>query len=504
MPSQSNASAQSIARMSSLGVLGGSPEWRRLLPTEITDIMPVTEQATHDTIDPSNQFEAPSIVGLTCAPKYRGGFIAELANILIEAATRCSWSGPQVYDTTATRATSATAAHFVVPAQTALPENTLVFVSGCVVASNNGVKHVAAASTTTNVIITGGLTAETFSNAQNVSIEVCGFQFATGDLTLTTSGGVTTIGATAKNLTQLGLVNGQEFYIGSDAAAAYAFATAADYGPARVTSTPAAASFTAEAAFGQTFVTDGGGAKTIRLLFGRTLRVVARTDANYIEPYYQIETSLENLGSGDASAYNYNENCALKTFTLSAPSKALMTMAADFMATDATVESSQRTNASAPSLPKRTAPYNTTSDINGRIYLVSGGTAVTGYITSANLVIENNTSDNPAHGVLGSAITTWGKVAVRAEVSAFLVDTGAINAARNNTEVKANWWVRNAECAYAIYIPSARIANGQASFSKNQIVTIDLPTTSSKDPTHATSLIVSRIPGCPALPARAA
>ena len=503
-PSQTNASAQSIARMSSWGTLGGSPEWRRQLPTAITDIMATTELASHDTIDPSNQMEAGSIVGLSCAPKLRAGAHGESLDLLLPAATRCAWSGPVALNTAATRPTSATSAHYVVPTMgAAIPVNTLIWVSGCAVASNNGLKLVSGTPSTTAVPVSGGLTAETFTAAQNVSIEVCGFQFTSGDATMTTSGGVTTFGATSKDCTQLALVAGQEIFIGSPDAAAYAFATAADYGPAVVTSTPVAGGFTVEAAFGQTFASDSGTSKTIRLMFGQTLRVVARTDSNYIDPLYQVETKIEHVGAGDAAEYIYNENCALSTFTLSAPSKALVTVAADFLATDATATETQRTNASTPTLAKRTIPFNTTSDISSRMFTTSDGAAVTGYITSLNLIAEHGASENPAHGVLGSVITSLGKVKIRLEIAAMLTAVAPINAARLNSEVRVSSWMRNAEGAYAFRVPSARAANGQATFPTNQVVMIDLPTTANKDSSYGTSLIVSKIPGCPALPARA-
>lgn len=502
-PSQTNASGQSIARMAGFNNLG-TPEWKSLLPTEITDIMAVTETAMHDTIDPSNQYEAGALVGLTCAPKYRGGAVAGLLDELLEGAVRCAWTGPLSLRSAATRPTSATSVHYVVPTLAlAIPVNTLIMVSGSTIAANNGLKVVSGSPTTTTIPVVGGLVIETFTAAQNVTIEVCGFQFTAGDLTMTTASGITTIGATAKNLTQLLLVSGQSIFVGDASNVLYAFGTAANYGPARITSTPIAGSFTIEATFGQAFVTDAGAGKTMRLFFGKAMRAVARTDASFIEPFYQIETKLEHVGAADAASYVYDENCAIDTFTISMPSKALATMAVDFLATDATIVDTQRLNAATPAAAKRTVPFNTTSDINGRVYLTSDGTPLTGYITSCNLVVENQANENPALGVLGSAFTSRGKIKVRAEINAFLVASGPVTAARGNSEVKANVWMRNTEGAYVFDIPSARVANGQASFPKNQVVTIDLPTTANKDTQWGTSLIVSCIPGCPPLPARA-
>lgn len=501
-PSQTHASAQAIAKMSAYGTLGGSPEWRSMLVTEITGVNAQTENAAHDTIDPSNQFEAESQVGLTAAPQVRAGFTTELADVLIPGALRTQWTGPTALDTTATRPTSATSAHFVVPTLgAALPVNTLIFVSGCTVAANNGVKVVNGSPSTTTIPV-AGLTAETFTAAQNVTIEVCGFQFASGDATIDETSGVYTFGATAKDLTGLSLVKGQPIFIGDSSAAAYAFATAADYGPAIVTSTPTATAFTFASTF-STFADDSGTGKTIRLFFGRTCRTVARTSSDYVESYYQIETSVENLHTANATRYLYAENAAIDTLTIAAPSAALATLAADFMATDVTSTGTQRTNASTPTAAKRTVPFNTTSDISGRVFLSSDGTALTGYVTSASLIVENQAQANPAHGVLGSAITSYGKIRIRAEINVFLTEAGSIDAARNNSAITANWWLRNGEAAYCFFIPEGRVRNGTANFPKNQIVTLDMPLMANKDATYAASLIVGKIPGCPALPARA-
>jgi hypothetical protein len=502
-PSETNNTTVAVAVMSAQGTLGGSPEWRTQLVTAIPDPTVQTTGASHDTIGPDNQYEAEAVVSATAAPKLAMGAHGESIDTFLEGAARCVFSGPISLRTTATRPTSATSVHYVFPLGTALKVNDLIWVSGCAIAANNGLKVVSGVPSTTVIPTTPAPQAEAFTAVQNVTIEVCGFQFAAGDLTLTTSGSVTTIGATVKDLTQLGLVSGQPIFIGSDAAAGYAYATAADYGPAYLTSTPVAGSFTCAAMFGQTFVTDAGAGKTMRLHFGQQLRVSPKTAANYVERFYQIETGIENLGTVDATAWIYSENVGIDKFTLSAPAQALVTLAVDTKATDATKVLAQRTNASTPTVPVRTIPFSTAnSDFTGTINLTSSGARLTGYINAVNLVIEDQATDNPAHGQQTSAFTSFGKVRVKAEVTAFLTEAGAIDAARANSEVNANWWMRNAEGAYAFFIPSARIGNGATSFAKNQVATIDLPTTANKDSSWSTSLIVSKMPGCPALPAR--
>lgn len=499
--SQTHASAQAIAQMSSFASLGGSPEWRALLPTDITDVLATTETAAHDTIDPSNQFEAGSLVSVTADPKLRAGFTSELADVLLPAALRTQWTGPRSLRTAATRPTSATSAHYVVPTMaSSLPVNTLVYVSGCAIAANNGLKVVTGSPTTTTIPVSG-LTAETFTTAQNVTIEVCGFQFASGDLTITVSGSTITLGTTTKDLTELGLVSGQSVMIGESSAAAYSFATAASNGPARVASAPTTNAISLEMMH-TTAVTDNGSGKTIRLMFGQTCRAVARTSSDYVEPYFQVETSVENLGAADAESYLYNEQCAINTLTAAFPSSALATLAADLIATDTTRTDTRRTNASTPTLAKRTIPFNTTSDISGRVFISSGLTAATGVITAVNLVIENGVTRTYGHGALAAQAITAGKVRVRIELTCFLTESNLLDAARANTELRANWWIRNNECAYAFDVPSCRAKVTSGDWTKGGVVTVSTEIMANKDTTWSTSLIVSKVPGCSALPTR--
>lgn len=501
-PSNVNATTVHIARQSGYGSLGGSPEWHALKPTTIGGGLAQTERAMHDTIDASNQYEAGSVVDVTADVPLSQGLTYQAASLLLPGAMRTSWSGPVALETAATRPTSATSAHFVVPTMSAaLPANTLIKVSGCAVAANNGVKVVSSGGTTTQIPCSG-LTAETFTAAQNVTIEVCGYQFASGDLTVTVSGSTITLGTTTKDLTELGLVSGQSIWVGDTSNAAYSYATAAVGGPARLTAAPTANAMTVDSTF-TTWTTDNGSSKTIRVYFGQTARVVARDSGAYSEGYYTVEHTIENLGAANGNRYQYTTDGVLDTLTLAAPAAALATLEASLIGVDVESTDTRKTNASTPTLAKRTIAYNTTSDISGRLKLLSDGTALTGYITSATVTIENGAQRNPAHGVLGSAVTSFGKVRVRVSIEAFLTESALITAARSNLAISANIWLRNADGAIVLDVPEARVSTDSIGFPAGRVVTITGEVMANADTTWSTSLIASRIPGCPALIARA-
>ncbi len=497
--------AQALKVQTSFDVIG-SLEWSALKPTDITDIIPTVDKQAHETIDPTNVHEKGATVKVSAAPKIRTGFNVAMMDALLEGAIRATYSGPQAYRLAAERPTSATAAHFVVPAQTALPEGTLIWVAGCLIAANNGLKRVAASSTTTNIIVTGGLTAETFTAAQNVTIEVCGFEFTAADATLTVSGSTITLGATAKNLTQLALVSGQSIFVGDPSDAAYMFSTgtASNYGPARVAVAPTAGAIVLEMPW-LAFSTNAGTGKTIRIRFGQTTRNEPLTGARYVERLYCLESVLAKVHTADAPAYVYDDNSAIGTFTVAAPSNALITLAADLMATNGPIETTRRTGASSPTAAKQTTAYSTATrdGISGRVWIKSGLTQLTGAIMSSTVVIENQLGENPGQGAASSVAVTWGKMKVTAAITAYLVHTGQISAALDNDTITANWMIRNSEAAYLFDIPEGTIGTGQLGTPKNGAISIDMPVTAHGDGTWATQLIVSKIPGCPALPARA-
>ena len=228
---------------------------------------------------------------------------------------------------------------------------------------------------------------------------------------------------------------------------------------------------------------------------------VPRTSGSYLESWFQTETVVENLGAADADAFIYTENSALNTLTIAAPSAALVTLTADLMASDSTTTETRRTNASTPTTAVRTVAFNTRTDISGRVFITVGGAAATGVITSANIIIENGTNRVPAHGSLADVVV-FGKTGVRVEFECFLTESNIIAAGRDNAEIKANWWLRNSECAYAFDMPSGRISAFSGNFAKEGVVTLTATIMANKDATYGTSLIVSKVPACSALPAR--
>ena len=350
-----------------------------------------------------------------------------------------------------------------------------------------------------DIIIAGGLTAETFTAADNVTVEVCGYRFISGDLQIVSGNLVTA----TKDLTTLGLASGQTCWLGGTTSGT-SFATAADRGPFRIALAPAANLITTDKRYGS-WTDDAGTGKTVDLYFGRQLRVVPITDANYLERHIRWETTYHRLGAANAPAYGYTVGCAISQATLTLPEKDLATMALEFMANSEIAPSTSRaTNASAPFRETKKAAISTVSDVfRGRVLKVDPstgavGAGLTGYITAVNLTLKNNTSYNGAHGVQGSFETSFGMLEADLKVNAYFTEIDAVSHANSNLPVTADWFLRNNDGAFCMDVPYAELAIDGRTFVKDQTIKIDLGVGACEDSIWGTSLIVSLLPYCPA------
>ena len=492
--SHSNRTAQAFAIESSPGTLPGSPTWFVTGPNAVGDPGQKLTRKARTPISPNNQRQFGGIVDVTAAPKFDGDLTLSSLEQFVEQFCRCQLTGPAVF-----RPTSCTSAHFVVASGGALPQYTLVYVRGARTASNNGLKVLAASSTGTNIIIAGGLTAETFTAADNVTVEVCGYRFISGDLQIVSGNLVTA----TKDLTTLGLASGQTCWLGGTTSGT-SFATAADRGPFRIALAPAANLITTDKRYGS-WTDDAGTGKTVDLYFGRQLRVVPITDANYLERHIRWETTYHRLGAANAPAYGYTVGCAISQATLTLPEKDLATMALEFMANSEIAPSTSRaTNASAPFRETKKAAFSTVSDVfRGRVLKVDPstgavGAGLTGYITAVNLTLKNNTSYNGAHGVQGSFETSFGMLEADLKVNAYFTEIDAVSHANSNLPVTADWFLRNNDGAFCMDVPYAELAIDGRNAPKDQTIKIDLGVGACEDSIWGTSLIVSLLPYCPA------
>lgn len=496
--SQTNRTAQAVAVEASAGVLPGSPTWYALGPNAIEGIGAAIERKSRSPISATNQRQFGSVIDVKANPKFNGDLTLSSLEVFLEGILRCRFSltGPAVFAPSA-----AVSGELTVASGGALVQNTLVMVRGCRIAANNGLKVVGAGSTGTSIVITGGMTAETFAATDHVTVEVCGFRFSSGDLRISGSG--TTLITTTKDLTKLPIVSGQMCWLGGGSDNTSALSLTNGRGPFRVTTTPTANLITTDKRYG-TWADDTGTGKTVDLYFGRQVRVVPLTHTDYLERFYQLETTYSRLGAADATAYGYMKGNAVAQATFGFPVKDFASLSIDFTGTDETVPSTSRaTNAGSPVREVKTAAVSTVTDVyRGRIQKVGTdgvvGAGLTGYISGLNLSVNNNVGLNPAHGVLGSFETSFGMIAIEAKVNAYFTEIDVPSHARSNLPVTADWWFRNNDGAVAFDLPYCEFTVDGQNFPANETVKVDLTAGAVEDPIWGTSLIVSLLPYCPA------
>lgn len=462
-----------------------------LSPNSIASWGPEVERLTRDPLGPNIMPEAGTVIRTMAKAAFDGDFIRDHFRAFTDGLLRCAWSTtPRRYYPTSVRSTD-----FVVSANGALAEGTLIIVRGCAKAANNGLKVVGAGSDATH-IVASGLTAETFSSGQGVTVEVCGFQFTTGDAQIDADGNLI---ATTADLTTLGLTVGQKVWIGG-ATTATKFATASDRGEARV-SVIAAGKLTLENKVSGTLATaDNGSGKTIQIFFGQMLKVSPTTAAAYQEPTYQVEVGLATIDSG-SPMYEYVTGCAAASGRLSFPTSAKATMALTFEG-QGTVDptGTRRTAFAAPLAQNARALMNTGSHVVRGTLSSSAGAALTGVITSVDLAVDNAVQVNYGHGQNAPVLTTMGDCAVNVTVGAFFEKYGIVVAMQADDTCSATWTMRCAGDAWGVGfdLPAVQIMSAPKSVSATAPVSLAIGLRSVRDPIYNTTLIVSDFPYLPA------
>lgn len=483
---QSNRAVQNLGIQSAAGT-DPTASFQLSVDT-IGDFGPEVTRVARDPLSIYNVEEAGSVVDLMATATIDGDATLDHLELLVPGAIRCAWSGPAILAPTSVTA----APKYVVPSGGALAAGTLVRVRGCAINGNNGVKVVDTGSDATNLLITTALTAETITADMGVTIEVCGYQGATSDIEIDASGNLK---STSLDFTTLGLVAGQKIWIGGATAAS--FATAANRGEARISGTITAHSIPLENRTAS-YSTDNGNGKTIWILYGKTARVVPTTHASYIERFHTTEVTHQGLSSG-TDAYEYVTDGAIDTMGIKVPSLNKATLSAELIGNttvDPTV--TRKTGFDGTALArqtKRAAMSGSTDVIRGRVR--TGSTSLTGYIASLDLSISNSVTRNPAVGVLGAAVITFGKTKIMLAIDAFFSSMDVMTTLKGNDTVTAEFTLRNDDGGIAFDITAAQLGGGKRSFPSNQVVHINLAVGAVRDPVFNTAMIVSRFPYLP-------
>lgn len=476
----------------SIGVLPASPDWKLLEPNAINTFGASITTVARNPISKNRQRRKGTVTDLDSAVEFDADFTLDSFKDFMEGFVFANFTG-QVY----TSPTDVSTTDYTVPAMSAaIVQNSLVYARGFLNAANNGLKVVDTGGTTTSVpIVGGGLVAETPAATRNVSLEVAGFRFSSGDLQVDASGDLI---ATTKDLTTLGLIPGQMIWIGG-ASADYQFASTEDTGFARVVSVVAGKIVLDKRS--QDFVADTGTGKTIELYFGRFLKNVAVDDSNFLERSFHFEAAYQDLEgnpvpTGDAYEYAVGNYCNTVGFELPLTDKATATFA--FVGTDTDVPTTTRkTNADSPRVPVETSAFNTSADIARLRITDVDETGLTTDFKSVTLNINNNVAPEKVLGNLGARFMNYGNFEIDIEAQLLFTDGAVVEAIRNNQTLTMDFSIRNDDGGIAVDIPSLTLGGGEKEFPVNESILINTTAQAFGDAIFNSSLHVSMFPYLP-------
>lgn len=484
-----NNTALAYTIESALGVPGTT--WKRLQPNSFKDWGAKTKRVERNPIDTNRQRQKGTIVDLDSAVAFETDLTLEAFIDFAEGFVFSTFKGGTVFKPTAVTATG-----YTVASGGALPDNTLVLARGFANAANNGLKVLAGTSTATEIKTTGLVVEAAIPPTQNATVEVCGFQFATGDAQINAGGNLIT---TTKDLTAFGLLPGQAVWVGDKANALFQFATAADYGLARVKAAVTTNLLQLDKK-ATTFSADTGTGKTIRLFYGRFVRNVATDHADFLERSFTFEAAFKNLatpGPGDEYEYAKGNYCNKLEFNLPLADKAAMSIECVGTTTDVPT-GSRLSGAASPVVPVQNVALSTSSDIARLRVTEVDETGITTDFKALTFALNNNVSGEKVLGQLGPKYLNYGDFEVDMDANLIFTNSAVITAIRNNRTISMDFLVRNSDGAIYTDVPSMTLDDGGKEFPANESVNIKVKGMAHQDATFGHSVGISIFPYLPA------
>jgi hypothetical protein len=427
----SNDTQLAWAEEETIGVLPATPVWNPLEPNSFGDFGGDIKTVAREPITDDRQRRRAVVVDLDGKVDFEQDLTQNNAADLLQGFLFASYrrkaekSGPS-------GVTGSTHTVTVASGGAAFRAGDLVNLTDFGVAANNGLFRVAS-STGTTIVTTAGLSDEASPPAA-AKLTVVGFQFASGDVTITNSGSAFPyLTATAKDLTQLGIVPGEWVFIGDSSNAAYSFATAANNGFARVRSVTASV-MTFDKTY-TTMVTDAGTSKTVRLYVSRVLK--NEPAATRVRRSYQFERKLgqpDNASSNTQSEYVVGciaDELEMDFGTADKAKLKLKYMGTDSETRDAATGVKSGTRATLTALDA----FNTSSDVTHIKLAVpsttdANPTALFGHVSDLTVMVKNNIKPNKAVGTLGSFDMSAGNFDVSAKMTAYFANVDVCAAVR--------------------------------------------------------------------------
>tara|TARA_Y100001973_G_scaffold103368_1_gene170470 strand:- start:4060 stop:5577 length:1518 start_codon:yes stop_codon:yes gene_type:complete len=495
----SNVTGLAFAEEASLKTLPGSPSWYELEPNSYSDFGGELTNVARAPIDPSRQRKKGTTTDLDAS----GGFNSDLTqNNLTRLLQGFFFADAREKPSTAPFNGTAVALTALTASAFQAASGLDVFLVGHLIkaskmgdSANNGLAAVTAV-TASSVTVSKALVAEASPPAA-AFIEACGFEFPTSDINLSATASTIKLVSSVTDFTTLGLNVGEWIFIGGDATVNQFANNSPGY--ARVKSVSANELSLDDTTF--TAISETGTGLEIRIFFGKVLRN-EKTTALIKRRSYNVERQLGQDNDGVQS--EYLEGAIANEFTLNVPQADKLNADLTFVAMDNT----QRTGAQGLKTGTRVAApaedaFNTSSDIY-RIKLnivdpvTLNPTALFGYVSEANVAINNNVSPNKAIGTLGAFDATAGDFEVSGSVTAYFSTVAAVQAVRNNSDVAMNLIAAQRNAAVVFDMPLIALGGGRLSVEKDAPITIPVDTNAAECEAGYT-LLASFLPYVPSV-----
>lgn len=346
-------------------------------------------------------------------------------------------------------------------------------------AQNNGLQRVTAVDVTgVEITVAEDLVTDASPNTDATLVQV-GFQFAAGDLDVTTTGAFATYTTTTKDLTQFGLVPGEWIFVGGDTTAT-ALDTAANNGFKRARSIAANALVVDKSE--DAMVTEANAADTVRIFFGRCLK--NESGSSIRRRTYQLERTL---GAPDPDLpaeiqSEYLTGAMPNELTVNINTADKITADLTFIASDHETRSGSTgvKSGDRPDIVEADA-FNTSSDFSRIKLAVVSDTdeapnALFAFVTDLNLSINNNGTPDKAVSVLGAFDITAGTFEVGGKLTAYFADVAAVAAVRANSDVTLDFVIVRNNAGVAVDFPLIGLGDGRLKVEQDKPITLPLDT----------------------------
>ena len=473
----SNVTGVAVAEETTPKVLPGSPVWYDRAVNSYSDFGGEITTVAADPINASRQNQRGTVTDLDAS----GGYNIDMNNDLTRDMQGFFFADAhEKVDTdplngTAIAITSvATSGVFnAASGLTVFTAGMLVLTSGFTNNANNGLGLVSASAS--GSVTTDQTTVAEASPPSDARVQQVGFEFGSGDLAMTVSGGEVTLNSTAGDWLNLDLQVGEWLFIGGDDAGDR---YNAGYGYGRVKSKDNDDVVLDNVAWtGGTLATDAGSGKTIRVFVGTFIRN-EKNPSNIVTRTYQVERTLGEDDDGVQS--EYLTGAVKNELTLNVPLTDKHTADFSYVALD----NEQRTGATGVKSGShvemaKQKPYNTSSSVfRLRMAILDASTlsptALFAYVSDATFTINNNASATKAVGALGGIDITVGNFVAGGAVTAYFTTVESVQAIRNNSDVGFDAILAQANKGLVYDIPLLGVGGGRINVEKDNPITVPL------------------------------